>query len=38
MLQCERTYSLPGFLRPQYGKLLPAFIYKQAEQGKWFNS
>jgi len=36
MLRRGRTYSLPGFLRPQCGKLLPALFFMQAAQIKWF--
>lgn len=32
MLRRGRTYSLPGFLRPQCGKLLPALFFMQAAQ------
>ena len=36
MLRRGRTYSLPGFLRPQCGKLLPALFFMQAAQIKCF--
>ncbi len=34
MLRRGRTYSLPGFLRPLCGKLLPALIFLSKQQVK----